>query len=786
MNFSFGSDDGDSLISTLLASPSPNQAGLKVCLLFRYALVFFMLCHVLSNLQHGTGETPIKRPRKLDELAKQRLVLQESELVTLRQKHTSVAQTTFAPGLCTSQTESARKRLRPRCSFTARAAESHESAKALLEADLSDANARYSAILNEKCVALAQRDAEIRNLRVALSTEKAAFHRAKGEWLSQRQSLEASLPSAAALSPRILASIVPPNDVRTHEGVHTSDGQGGILALRLQEQRASYDALLGDLQAQLLQAQKAQPSNSAQVSQGTLNPHTVAGSVDLRQAKAQAASLRKQLAAAERRNRRLQAAATERAGGSEGLLELRLEREALTAQVARLQVGQGSAAEVEAALQRGCAAVTASTERLLDMRGLQSAHVSVVSEQSTGAGERAARVWAALHSCVDGLVQEWLTVATSARESAQSTGSMRAKLVRCERQAAEDAARISALEAELVGSDTQRIADQCAAATAERRVASLTREVQSLEALLDTFSKGRAAVGDSSSPRTPTKQIRQREGDALSPLQLHAATSLAQARDEIAALQAAASSSMTPNAAVEKLRGQAAVVQDELGAVRQQLSACLAREERLLAETAALQHQVGRGDFNAGTTKVLHLKANPVADAASVSQRQAEAHLVEVEAELTRLRNAVTAAEVRGGGTAGEGGSVLNESTAFVPAAALEQAKTKCDRLMSVFKQKTKTFRDGLYEITGWKVNMEQKVTGEAVFRFSSLFAEREEDELRFALSAAGQVQMLESAYCPSRVDPKLLMLLQIGGGARLPAFFASLTLDLHGKQTLA
>ena len=567
-----------------------------------------------------------------------------------------------------------------------------------------------------------------------------------------------------------------------------------VLEERLTQQRTQHAAMVQELQQQLTDTSQALQAAQSAPTGGLCTPAAppALGDGGLAErcsaAERETAALRKQMAAAERRQRRLQATMDERSDISESLVALRDERNALQQQVARLQASVQGEARCTAALQRAVRAATDATQRLTDMHSDTSDAVSHGAVDSDG-GLEGSLAWSRLAGAVDAAVHAWTASATAVRDNAQQLGTVRAKLVRAERQATENAARASALEGELATCDSQRIQAQTAAASAQRRIASLTREVEAMEALVasKSVSPSRQAA-PAGGLVTPVKGGGHEDGGDA-----HLAAALKEAREEIKQLQAQASSEMTPNAAVGKLRLQLDTAQEQLAATQKQLTGALAAQEKLLAENAGLQHQVGRGDFNSGTTKVLHLKANPLRDATQAAETQKDAQLAELQAEMTRLRTALQAAHAQVADTAptAAGGSdtasVLNESTAYVPAAKLEQALKKTDRLMTVFKERMKTVKDGLYEITGWKMNVDQRAGDPtAVFRFASQFAEREGDELKFQFAPGGEVSMLETTYCPARVDPRILMLLQVGSSGRLPAFLASLTLDLHGKQTIA
>lgn len=726
---------------------------------------------------------------------KQKLATQQGEIAALKatlaagnQQANSLAQQLSSPS-------SSRKRARGDSLAGEAAAAVQQQAQELDQLRLST---RWESQLAEMQAALARSEARANAAQEQHQSAMRHAQELKGELAQKQQQLQ---QLQAAHMQSCETSVTVPAVTSTDGG---DAGALGILEARLEEQATRHGNILQDMQGQLQQCREALAA--AKASSCTAPPTgtpTVQGSDGMGErcavAEREAAALRKQLAAAERRQRRLQSSMEERSEQSESILALRDERNALQEQVSRLQSSVQAEARCTAALHRGVRAAQDAAKRLADMHteGRQDEHAAVPEESAADAALDSAVAWSRLATAVDAAVQGWTVASTAAHENAQLLGTVRAKLVRAERQATEHAARASALEGELASSDALRIQAITAAASAERRVASLTREVEAMEAVLTASTSSparRGAAAPATGMVTPGKaSLDTATSDASGN---HLAQALKDARAEIAQLRAQSQSDMTPNAAVGKIREQLQSAQEQLAGTQKQLQGALAAQEKLMAENAGLQHQVGRGDFNTGTTKVLHLRQNPLKDATAAVEDRREAQVADMQAEMTRLRvallamqssQATTTALVSSGVEHSSAASVLNESAAFVPALELENAKKKTERLMSVFKDRMKTVKDGLYEITGWKVNVDQR-PGEssAVFRLSSQFAERESDEVKFHFTPGGEVSMLETEYCPSRVDPKLLMLLQIGSSGRLPAFLASLTLDLHSKQTLA
>ena len=134
------------------------------------------------------------------------------------------------------------------------------------------------------------------------------------------------------------------------------------------------------------------------------------------------------------------------------------------------------------------------------------------------------------------------------------------------------------------------------------------------------------------------------------------------------------------------------------------------------------------------------------------------------------------------------------------PRSAVDSSKLNL-RLKETFREHMSWFREAVYLLTGYKVDMMTAGVGAAgasgaggasggaggQLRLRSMFAEREDDALLFAWSppkspgARGTLELLETPYA-ARLDRKIFAYLTTCNS--VPAFLSSVTLDLFEKQT--
>lgn len=227
-------------------------------------------------------------------------------------------------------------------------------------------------------------------------------------------------------------------------------------------------------------------------------------------------------------------------------------------------------------------------------------------------------------------------------------------------------------------------------------------------------------------------------------------------------------------------------------------------------ENERLKGEIGRGAYNPETTKVLHMKKNPAKDEAFTRQKAAEEELERLKEENNQLKAQIQQVSAQSSSSSSEARStsVLDVSTLAADAgnrSTTEDSDTKkrVERLKDLFGKKMRQFREAVYLLTGYKVDMNITAhSGETQLVLRSMYAEREEvsfyrtdcanvflnfvhyghmqDYLQFKMTD-GKLEMLETPFC-ARIDSKVTAYLTVCKS--VPAFLSNLTLDLFEKTT--
>jgi len=197
------------------------------------------------------------------------------------------------------------------------------------------------------------------------------------------------------------------------------------------------------------------------------------------------------------------------------------------------------------------------------------------------------------------------------------------------------------------------------------------------------------------------------------------------------------------------------------------------KNERLEAE---IERRAIKGDFNPVDTKVIHFTNNPTAQA--VEKRAGQ--ISELTSENTALKARVQLLEegqtkdltmmVGARVEEGEGEQVqeLKEQ--------LEKADLRKQRLMEAFKKTSHEFREVVYHLTGYRID----VLSNHKYRLLPSFTNNPEDSLLFQKSSSGEIQMLESEFSLELGD---LMEEHLERNNSIPMFLAGLIMQLYYKQ---
>ena len=113
----------------------------------------------------------------------------------------------------------------------------------------------------------------------------------------------------------------------------------------------------------------------------------------------------------------------------------------------------------------------------------------------------------------------------------------------------------------------------------------------------------------------------------------------------------------------------------------------------------------------------------------------------------------------------------------------VESLQLRLTRLKEVFKRQMRKYREAVYLLTGYKIELKPgSQSGHTTLRCRSMYAEEENDELRFQWNAsAGGLELLESEWT-KRLNAKIFAYLTTCHS--VPAFLSNLTLDMFERQT--
>ncbi|KAL7472342.1 hypothetical protein ACHAXS_012663 [Conticribra weissflogii] len=225
-------------------------------------------------------------------------------------------------------------------------------------------------------------------------------------------------------------------------------------------------------------------------------------------------------------------------------------------------------------------------------------------------------------------------------------------------------------------------------------------------------------------------------------------------------------------------------------------------EERAKAEAAearACQAETlaGKGSYNAESTRVLHLESNPFTDAI---REKYQGEIISLKRKLEEVEEALASKQSGLAPVAGTPSSSLDRGSigsgkkdeTAISLTSLDAQKLH-KRLKERFKEQIGLFREGVYLITGFKIDMTCGDSDCPRFKVRSIYGEREEDHLMFHWPKNKGKDQLEAA--PTSLDlmtTEMARSLMNGPSGiymtkfdSVPAFMASVTMNLFEKQTI-
>lgn len=206
--------------------------------------------------------------------------------------------------------------------------------------------------------------------------------------------------------------------------------------------------------------------------------------------------------------------------------------------------------------------------------------------------------------------------------------------------------------------------------------------------------------------------------------------------------------------------------------------------EHMSNEKAVFEMRLERlhmqGDYDPTTTKVIHMKMNPLTQLQN--HRAAERERLRAENERLKERLKLMEDAVAAGERPHDLTAVIEQRLKDPNASAEEfqaqlmAAENKYQRLTETYKQATKDYREGVYILTGYKIDMPQMNQ----FSVMSQYAETPNDYLQFQ-HERGAMELLDTSYARSLRELTEQHLKQSG----IPVFLSALTMELYSRQTV-
>eukprot|EP00112_Aurelia_sp_Birch-Aquarium-sp1_P026102 Seg904.5 transcript_id=Seg904.5/GoldUCD/mRNA.D3Y31 product="Mitotic spindle assembly checkpoint protein MAD1" protein_id=Seg904.5/GoldUCD/D3Y31 len=233
-------------------------------------------------------------------------------------------------------------------------------------------------------------------------------------------------------------------------------------------------------------------------------------------------------------------------------------------------------------------------------------------------------------------------------------------------------------------------------------------------------------------------------------------------------------------AEMENLKSRPLVTEKEAmenSDLKTQIAALKKDNEELQEKVDILEARIERrnlqGHFDPTKTKVLHLAKNPHA----ISRKLHTEEIDNLRDENEELRRKVKAFEKQGAVTGSS--TILDDKEIQELKSKLESAELQYKRLKEVFQNSVHTFREGVYQLYGYKHDMVGNNMNK--FKLLSMYAESPDDFFLFENTPEDEMQMIETEFskqCKDAIDTYLRR------GSSIPAFLSSMTLELFCNQT--
>jgi Mitotic checkpoint protein len=209
------------------------------------------------------------------------------------------------------------------------------------------------------------------------------------------------------------------------------------------------------------------------------------------------------------------------------------------------------------------------------------------------------------------------------------------------------------------------------------------------------------------------------------------------------------------------------------------------KERRVVAEERAVHAEQlsGKGSFDENKTRILHLTETPLVEALKE----------EVQVLKRQLDHIASSAS---SSSPSDASAIHSKNTESVVTPGVPNPEKLIQRLKENFKEQIGLFREGVYLMTGYKVDMLTSNADRPTFRLRSVYAENEDDQLLFQWphdrkpTDSGHVPIAVTTLDLLHTDlAKVLATTPsyeyMSKFQSMPAFLASVQLNLFEKQTV-
>ncbi|KAK8804942.1 hypothetical protein WA171_006907 [Blastocystis sp. BT1] len=189
-----------------------------------------------------------------------------------------------------------------------------------------------------------------------------------------------------------------------------------------------------------------------------------------------------------------------------------------------------------------------------------------------------------------------------------------------------------------------------------------------------------------------------------------------------------------------------------------------------------VEETISKGGFNCTSWRVLHMQENPIAEATTKKIDILKQQLEETQQALRKLSQSPGAAS-----------PILSETPSSVSLLGCEASmkeeidtlKKRIERMREVFATQTNRFRDAVYQLTGWNVDLSLH---DNRLRLKSRYAPSREDTIELMWNGTDKFELLDTPFVSS-LDSHLFTFITVSNS--FPVFLSAVTQNLFEKQTI-